>query len=135
MAISLYSLSWSNDGGGAVSLLIGEKQYLLPSTIALDLAFQICRVLETPDPAAALLGELPPRSDLLSRVQAIGTPLHRALSDGRTDSDGDEPMPDIDRDLVAVTMRRLLALCGDIEAGLFTADLQTTEMEAVNGES
>jgi hypothetical protein len=134
-ALEFYSTGWSNEAGGSVALFIGKADYLLSPATALDLAFQLCRVLETPDAAAALLGNLPPRNDLLSRVQAIGAPLHKALTDGRTDCDGDEPLPDIDRELAALTMRRLLALCGDIEAGLFTADLQTTEMENVDGES
>lgn len=133
--LETYSTAWSNEAGGSVSLIIGEADYLLSPATALNLAFQLCRVLETPEAAAALLGDLPPRNDLLSRVQAIGSPLHKALTDGRTDSDGDDPLPDIDRELGALTMRRLLALCGDIEAGLFTADLQTTEMETVDGES
>lgn len=133
--LETFSTAWSNEAGGSVSLIIGGADYLLSPATALDLAFQLCRVLETPDAAAALLGEMPPRNSLLTRVQAIGAPLHRALTDGLTDADGDEPLPDIDRELGALTMRRLLALCGDIEAGLFTVDPQTTEMETVDGES
>lgn len=63
------------------------------------------------------------QQDLLSRVQAIGAPMAEALRDGRNDDDGDEPSAPIDREIVATSMRRLLALCVDIEEGLYKAEL------------
>lgn len=63
------------------------------------------------------------QQDLLSRVQAIGAPLAEALRDGRNDDDGDEPPAPVDREIVAMAMRRLLALCVDIEEGLYKAEL------------
>lgn len=62
------------------------------------------------------------RQPLLDRVRKIGSPLATALADSRTDADGDEPQPNIDREVVAVAMRRLLALCEDIEAGIYTEE-------------
>jgi hypothetical protein len=62
------------------------------------------------------------QQDLLARVQAIGAPLASALRDGRNDDDGDEPATPVDREIVAVAMRRLLALCVDIEEGLYRAE-------------
>lgn len=59
---------------------------------------------------------------LLDRVRAIGKPLAHALADTRTDADGDEPQPDIERETVALAMRRLLALCEDIEGGIYSGD-------------
>lgn len=61
--------------------------------------------------------------ELLARVQAIGAPLADALRDGRNDDDGDEPSVPVDREIVATAMRRLLALCVDIEEGLYKAEL------------
>lgn len=63
------------------------------------------------------------QQDLLARVQAIGAPMAEALRDGRNDDDGDEPSAPIDREIVATSMRRLLALCVDIEEGLYKAEL------------
>lgn len=68
------------------------------------------------------------REPLLDRVQKIGAPVYAALASDRTDADGDEPQPDVDREIVATAMRRLLALCEDIEAGLYTNE------ESQNGE-
>ena len=135
MALESYSLAWSNEAGGSVALFIGNSDYLMGPMTAQIMAFDLCRVLETPDAAAALAGDLPPRNNLLTRCQAIGRPLHTALNNSRSDCDGDEPLPDISRELVALTMRRLLALCGDIEAGLFTPELIEDSKETGSGES
>jgi hypothetical protein len=60
--------------------------------------------------------------ELLARVQAIGAPLAQALADGRCDVDGDEPSPPVEREVVALAMRRLLELACDIESGIYPVD-------------
>ena len=64
------------------------------------------------------------KEPLLDRVRKIGTPLAAALADSRSaaDADGDEPQPDIDRETVALAMRRLLTLCEDIEEGIYSGE-------------
>lgn len=62
------------------------------------------------------------KETLLARVEAIGAPLAAALRDSRNDDDGDEPSAPVDREIVALAMRRLLALAVDIDAGLYTTE-------------